>query len=201
MALRLCTALWWFWLWMSHWNEGWSFLEQVLAGSKEVAVPVRAKALWSAGNLASQQGYFEWGEVLCQESLTLFREIGDAARMAHAVFHLVIVAGSRCDLAAARSRYEECLVLTGEAGDKNLFAWVLLCLAEVAFTQDEYARARPRAEESLALFREVGDKTGIVISLCRFPISLRLVHGYASENSATKERFSTYLSAPQSQLL
>jgi len=88
MALRLCAALWWFWEWSDYIYEGWSFLERALEGSEEVAVPLRAKALWSAGNLASYLGYFERGEVLCQESLALFRAIGDTKGMGTAVFQL-----------------------------------------------------------------------------------------------------------------
>src|SRR6266704_3022030 len=77
MALRLCAALWWFWGWSDYIYEGWSFLERALEGSEEVAVPLRAKALWAAGNLSGYLGHFERGEALCQESLALFRAIGD----------------------------------------------------------------------------------------------------------------------------
>jgi len=132
MALRLCAALWWFWEWSDYTYEGWSFLERALEGSEEVAAPLRAKALWSAGNLASFLGYFERGEVLCQESLALFQAIGDTKGMGTAVFQLAKVVELKCDFAAARSRYEESLVLAREVGDKSLVAWALSFLAEIA---------------------------------------------------------------------
>src|SRR6266700_3329179 len=165
MTLRLCTALWWFWLLSDYVYEGWGFLERALEGSEEVAASLRAKALWSAGNLASSLGSFERGEVLCQESLVLFRAIGDTKGMGTAVFQLAWIAEWKCDFAAARSRYEESLVLAREAGDTSLVAWALSFLAGIAVQQGEYARARPLLEEGLAHFRASGEKTGIANSI------------------------------------
>ena len=165
MTLRLCTALWWFWLLSDYVYEGWGFLERALEGSEEVAASLRAKALWSAGNLASSLGSFERGEVLCQESLVLFRAIGDTKGMGTAVFQLAWIAEWKCDFAAARSRYEESLVLAREVGDTSLVAWALSFLAGIAVQQGEYARASPLLEEGLAHFRASGEKTGIANSI------------------------------------
>src|SRR5437764_616929 len=87
-VLRLGTALWWFWYAHEHWNEGWNVLERALDRSEGVAAPLRARALWAAGSLAASLGHVERGEVLCQESLALFREIGDTQRMGDATCHL-----------------------------------------------------------------------------------------------------------------
>ncbi len=165
MALRLGAALWWFWQESGSYHEGWHFLERALEGSEEVALSVRAKALLAAGNLSDYQGHSEQGETLCQESLALFRAIGDTKGMGTALFHLAMVAAYKGDFAAARSRYEESLVLSREVGNTNLVAWSLLGMAEVDITQGEYARARPLLEEGLALFREVGNTSGIAGSL------------------------------------
>src|SRR6266699_6057 len=165
MALRLGAALWWFWRECGTYHEGWTFLELALEGSEEVAVPLRAKALLAAGNLAVRLGHFERGEALCQESLALFRAIGDTKETGTAVFHLAEIVYFRGDLAAARLRYEECLVLSREAGNKSLVAWALESRAEIAILQGEYASARPLLEEGLALFREVSNTSGVATSL------------------------------------
>jgi predicted ATPase/DNA-binding CsgD family transcriptional regulator len=197
MALRLCAALWWFWEWSDYVYEGWSFLERALEGSEEVAAPVRAKALWSAGNLASYLGYFERGEALCQESLALFRAIGDTKGMGTAVFQLAWIAELKCDFAAARSRYEESLVLAREVGDKSLVAWALSFLAGIAVQQGEYARARPLLEEGLALFRASGEKTGVAVSILYLAMmlfaqgDLARAHAVAEEGLALKREIGT----------
>jgi predicted ATPase/class 3 adenylate cyclase/DNA-binding CsgD family transcriptional regulator len=165
MALRLGAALWWFWRECSTYHEGWSFLERALEGSEEVAVPLRAKALLAAGNLAGSLGHVERGEALCQESLALFRAFGDTKGIGTALFHLAEIVYSRGDLAAARLRFEESLVLARAVGDKSLVAWALDGMAMVAILQGEYARARQLVEECLALFRTLGSKKGIAESL------------------------------------
>jgi predicted ATPase/class 3 adenylate cyclase/DNA-binding CsgD family transcriptional regulator len=164
-ALRLGTALWWFWYAHEHWNEGWNVLERALDRSDGVAVPLRARALWATGSLAGSLGHVERGEVLCQESLALFREIGDTKGMGDATFHLAHVAFARWDLAAARKLFEESLVFLRETGDKTLTAWALGALALVVLYQGEYARVHPLAEQAVETFREVGDATGVTMSL------------------------------------
>jgi len=165
MALRLGTALWWFWYAHEHRNEGWNLLERALARSEGVSVPLCARALWAAGSLVGSLGQFEQGEVLCQESLALFREIGDTQGMGDATFHLAHIAFARWDLAAARKLFEESLVLLRETGDKTLTAWALNALALVVLYQGEYARVHPLAEQEIEMFREEGDTTGVAIAL------------------------------------
>src|SRR5260221_6785578 len=154
MALRLGTALWWFWYAQEHRHEGWNALERALDRSEGVAVPVRARALWAAGSLAGSLGHVERGEVLCQESLALFRGIGDTKGMGDATFHLAHVAFARWDLAAARSLFEESLVFLKETGDKTLTAWALNALALVILYQGEHARARSLTEQAVEMLRE-----------------------------------------------
>src|SRR2546423_8732 len=164
-ALRLGTALWWFWYVHEHWNEGWNVLERALDRSEGVAVPLRARALWAAGSLAGSLGHVDRGEVLCQESLALFREIGDTLGMGDATFHLAHITFARWDLAAARKLFEESLVFLRETGDKTLTAWALGALALVVLYQGVYARVHPLAEQAVEIFREVGDATGVTMSL------------------------------------
>ena len=165
MALRLGTALWWFWYAQEHLHEGWNLLERALERSEGVAVPLRARALWAAGSLAGSLGHVERGEVLCQESLALFREIGDTQGMGDATFHLAHVAFARWDLAAARPLFEESLVLLRETGDKALIAWALGALALVVLYQGEYTTVHPLAEQAREICKEVGDTTGVTMSL------------------------------------
>jgi len=157
MALRLGGALVGFWEESGSRQEGWHFLERALAGSEEVAIAVRAKALGAAGDLAGQLGHFERGAVLCEQSLALFREIGDTKGLGDVVYHLGLIATHRGDLAVARSLNEECIELAREAGDKNRVARALNLWGQIALGQGEFVRARALLEEGLVLSRELGD--------------------------------------------
>jgi len=168
MALRLGGALRGFWQASGSGHEGWNFLERALAGSEEVAVAVRAEALDAAGELAGWLGdldHLQRGAALCEQSLVLFREIGDTKGMGDAVYHLALIAYSRADWVVAQSLFEECIELSREAGDKDRVARALNILGLAAAKQGEFVRTRPLFEEALALFRELGDILGIFESL------------------------------------
>ena len=165
MALRLGTALWWFWYAQAHLHEGWNELSRALESSERVAVPLRARALWAAGSLAASLGHVERGEVLCQESLALFRKIGDSQGMGDATFHLAHIAFARWELVVARKLFEESLVFLRETDNKTLTAWALGALALVVLYQGEYAGVHPLAEQARAICQETGDTTGVTMSL------------------------------------
>src|SRR5260370_21559894 len=110
-ALRLGIALERFWVVRGHRTEGLAFLEQALAGSSEVATDLRAKALLAAARLAFIQSHYDQGKVLAQESLALFRELGDRRGIALSLDRLGMAAWRRGDFRAAPVLMQEVLVL------------------------------------------------------------------------------------------
>src|SRR5438105_8071355 len=84
-ALRFCTALSWFWSIRGYIREGQNFLEQALALRESVSVPVRARACYTAAELAFFLDDLRRTEKLGNESLHLFRELGDKAGIADAL--------------------------------------------------------------------------------------------------------------------
>ncbi len=165
MALRLGGALWIFWWVRGHWSEGRNFLERALSASEGAAASVRAKALFAAASLTFIQSDYEWAEALSEESLSLYRELGDQIGIAHSLYLLGTVSWAKGNTAAARSLMERALVLGNEANYKEYVADSLFSLALLANSQGEYIRARSLFEESLAVFREVENKRGIAHSL------------------------------------
>jgi predicted ATPase/DNA-binding CsgD family transcriptional regulator len=180
-ALRLGGALWQFWLLQGHLSEGRKFLEKALAigvpqagrltGTEsgglttQVSSAVRAKALGGAGVLAHYQGDYRQAKVLCEESLALFRELGDKRGMVASLNGLGLIVGqatrARNDYAVARALHEESLAIVREQGDLWGIAETLWDFARVAFYQGDYTAGNPLWEESLAIFRELGDRRRI----------------------------------------
>jgi predicted ATPase/class 3 adenylate cyclase/DNA-binding CsgD family transcriptional regulator len=165
MALRLGGALQRFWYVRGYFSEGRGFLERALTGSEGVATSVRAKALRTAANLAFGQGDHIQGELLCEESLALYRESGDKQGAAYSLSLLSELAWIRSDYVAARSLMEESLAFWREAGKMYGIAWSLSSLADVASEQGEYTRGRTLYEQSLALQRELGNNRGVAWAL------------------------------------
>jgi predicted ATPase/class 3 adenylate cyclase/DNA-binding CsgD family transcriptional regulator len=162
IALRLGGALQAFWYIRGHFSEGRDFLARALPHSDEVAAPVRAKALYAAARL---DGDLDRAEECCQQSLALYRELGDAVGIASSLHLLADIAEGRGNLAMARALGEESLMLFRESGDKGSVAYLLFHLGSLAVEQGEYARARDLLTESLTINRELGNTRIIAYSL------------------------------------
>src|SRR2546423_203545 len=165
MALRLGGALHAFWVIRGHYSEGRTFLERALAARQGVATTVQAKALSTAALLAINQSDTDRAEVLCEESLSLWQELGDTTGIALSLQWLAMVAWVRNNPTVARSLTEEALAHWKEVGNKTREAWALIWLAYMAGQQGEYTRALALSEQSLALHRELESKIGTADSL------------------------------------
>jgi tetratricopeptide (TPR) repeat protein len=99
------------------------------------------------------------------ESLALYRELGDRSGIAAAQVALVGGAIERGDLAGAIGLYQASLTLYRELDDERGIAFVLQELAEALRLQGEEERASACLEESVARFRRLGDAMGLVWAL------------------------------------
>ena len=176
-GLRLGAALRRFWMIHGHISEGRSFLEQALTAGRGIVASVRAKALEAAAGLAVYIDDTEWAEMLCGESLTLWRQLGDKAGIAFSLYNLGMLAKTTGNPTTARMHTEEALALFIEVGDKDGIAWSLSNLGWFVGDQGEYARARVLFEESLAMGRALGHKRGIANSLYRLAWVLLVSQG------------------------
>jgi predicted ATPase/transcriptional regulator with XRE-family HTH domain len=176
LGLRLAGAVWWFWWVRGHQSEGRRWLERLLAlsgcgGATQPAL--RAKALNGAGVLAYDQGDYGRATALLDESLVLYRDLGDQRGTAWALHSLAFVPRDQGDYRRAGALLEESLVLFRELGDIAGTAWALHSLARVLRDQGDFTRAVGLYTESLALFRDVGDDGGIAWALSRLELALR----------------------------
>ncbi len=193
LALHLGGMLRQFWYMRCYFSEGRDFLERALVRSNGVAASVRAKALSTAARLNEIQGHLDRAEELCEESLALYRELGDTMGIAYSLHLLADVVWGRGNLALARSQAEESLVLFRELGDKGSVSYVLLHLGSLAIDQGEYIRARNLLEESLAMNRELGDTSSIAETLYNLARLCYLSQGdLAQAHTLLEESFSLY---------
>ena len=165
LALHLGATLWWFWYARGHMSEGRQWFERLLAGSKDVSAPVRAKALNSAGWFAYQQKDFEQAEALFKEGLDVYRFLGDEQNIATSLYRLGLVAWARGDYSLTQSLTEEALSLYYHLDTKEGIADSLLVLSYAAVEEGEYGRAQEQVEKAVSLFRELSDQWGIAYTL------------------------------------
>jgi predicted ATPase/class 3 adenylate cyclase/DNA-binding CsgD family transcriptional regulator len=177
MALRLGGALFSFWFVRGYFSEGRDFLERVLARSEGVAAPVQAKALYAASQLHEALGSHDRAERFYEQSLALYRELGDTLGIANCLHLLADISWGRGNLTVARALGEESLLLFRELDDKRSVAYLLYHLGSLAVEQGEYARGRDLLTESVTINRELGDTRITALSLFALARLYRLSGG------------------------
>src|SRR5262249_21118743 len=116
LGARLAASLYWFWLMHSHWSEARRWLEEMLHINSTLPAAVRARVLHAAGALAGNQGDDARARGLIEESLMLWRDLGDRRGIAWALYEL---AGLQDDDGRAQALLVESLALFQELGDKG----------------------------------------------------------------------------------
>lgn len=165
-GLRLAGALCQFWLARSHLREGRQHLARFLPLARtSMPTPARAKILTGAGHLAHNQGDYTTARALFEESLRLWREMGNKRGIASTLNDLGWMAWRQGDYAVARALSAEGLALWQDLGERQGIATALTNLGWIAQHQSDYAAAQSLFEESLALRRILEDKRGVAFSL------------------------------------
>src|SRR5262249_13253510 len=105
---------------------------------------------------------------LYEESLAIFRSLGDQPGIAASLADQGNMALKQRDYEAARSLYEESLRISRELGNRVSIAIALNNLGKIAREQGDGRAARALHTESLAIRRELGDRGGYPWSLEAF---------------------------------
>jgi predicted ATPase/DNA-binding winged helix-turn-helix (wHTH) protein/Tfp pilus assembly protein PilF len=187
-GLRLAGALCRFWSVRGYLGEGRGWVSGLLAAATgRQAAAARAKALNGAGGLARHQGDNAAARALFEQSLAIYRELGDRQRIAFSLNNLGVVADDQGDYPAARALHEESLAIQRELGDKWSIAMSLHNLGVLASDQGDHRAARALHEESLAIRRELGDWQGIGDSLNSLGSSASEQGDYAAARALFEE--------------
>jgi len=164
-GLRLAAALRMFWYHWGYWTEGQHWLEEGLARADGTAPEIRATALHALGMLVEQHSQIERATRLLDESLALFRELGDSLGSLRVLNTLGGVASRQGHYQESAAYYQQALDFCWQLGDRERGAVVLHNLAKATRFQGRFGLARERYEEALALHRELGHAEGVAVTL------------------------------------
>jgi predicted ATPase len=165
-GLRLGTALFRFWESREYLAEGRDMLAKMLQIPAAAApTKARARAVFSAGVFATEQGDFAAADALMMESLEIARKLGDTQGVAVAVNARAVLARDQGNVELAHALFQESLTLWRKLGDLQAIARALSNLASVLKMQGEYDLARSLCAECRAIFEGLGDRTGAAWSL------------------------------------
>src|SRR5439155_819761 len=163
-GLRLAAMLGLFWLVRSYLSEGRAWLDQALAANPDACPSLRAKALWALGCLAGWADDYALGVRAGNESLALYRDLGDIQGIARAL-QLVGSCTLMLDPAKGRPLLRESVTLARQAGDRWCLTGSLGISGLIESSQGDLAAARPVLQECLALARDGQDQQGLLLGL------------------------------------
>ena len=154
--LRLAGALAWMWQLHSHFSEGRRWLRRVLERPRG-RTREAARALWGASSLAVWQGDLAAGTAPGEESLAIWRELGDKREVAMALEPIGFSRWMAADHAGAYEAFEEELAIYRELGDERLANRATLNICQVLVSESRVDEAERLSEGALALAREHGE--------------------------------------------
>jgi predicted ATPase len=165
-GLRIGAALFRFWETREHLTEGRDAINRVLALEGAPARPkLRARMLFAAAVLASEQGDYGCAQTMFEDSLNTCLELHDKHGVAVALNGLAVMARDRGEIAAASLLFEQCVAIWKELGDPADIARALSNLASMMKLQGEYERASSLYDECLTMFRGIGDRASVAWTL------------------------------------
>ncbi len=164
-AMRLGGTLWKFWETHGHISEGRRWLTMMLVRRDGASPLTLARILNGAGILAWNQSDHFVARSLLDESLKIYRELGDKRMIARLLSSIGIVVEDSGDYLTAHTLLEESLAIYQELGDKVGIALALNNFGNVLMYQGKYGEARTIFGETVGLYRELGEMRGIAIAL------------------------------------
>ena len=161
LALRIAVGLLEFWLSRCHFEEGLAWLERAVASSPGAETSLRARALHSAAFLALACGDAERCSAVGEESLALYRSLGDREGIGRTVHLLGQAATELGQRDRAREYAEESLRLARELGHVRGLIVSLRELGALAAEDGDRGRANELLDESERLAREHEDDSAL----------------------------------------
>jgi predicted ATPase/DNA-binding CsgD family transcriptional regulator len=163
-ALRLCSALTWWWFQRGLLTAGRSAVERALEAAPEERSPSRGRALCGQAALAVAGGEIELALSSANEALALGDELGDAwiqGRSLHVLAWVQVYVDPRRAVATA----ERCRAAGRAAGDDPIVGRAAHTIAFAALMQDDYARVEEEFDSALEIAERLGNREHIVIRL------------------------------------
>ena len=166
LGLQLASSLFWFWNLRGYLSEGREHVVAALerAGTAATAEG-RARALYCAGGLAFLRGDYKDARGWLEESVKLWREIGNKRRLGYSLIILGMVALNEGFPDEGRKYEEESLSIFREVDDRWGLALSLNDLGNVLNEGGNRDQGQLHYQQSLALWREMDDKWGYSLTL------------------------------------
>lgn len=163
--LRLTAALRQFWFLRGFWSECRRWLEEAIFVSSTIEVDqaLRAKVLYLAVQLVLYQGDLERAQALCEQSVSLYRQLDNGEGLLAALLQLCRTLDYRGDEESLQVRAQEALALAEEMPDLPIKAQAFQELSFINFGNSslEMEKIAHYLDESERIYRTLEDQAGL----------------------------------------
>ncbi len=164
-AIELASMLYWGWRMDGQLRELNVWLERALSTRATLDAHTRATGLKTLGAALNFVDQYDRAREPLEQSLVLFRELGDAAGEASVLILLGMQFANQGSLARGLELYEAALVVARDAGDTPNIAQALNFLGGCFLLTGELERSRTTLEEALEVHTQLGYHHSVVADL------------------------------------
>ncbi|MFP5265598.1 MAG: tetratricopeptide repeat protein [Blastocatellia bacterium] len=166
LGLRMAGALFWAWNLQANFSEGRDWLNDMLEQTRPSPHrAARAKALYAAGGLVFLQGDDKAAHPFLEDSVKMWREIGDGRGLAFALVIQGMVALNLNDLDKALACEEEAVETFARLKNRWGLALAQNDLGNVYRQKGDYAEALKLYKKSLRIWKSMNDTWGQPLTL------------------------------------
>jgi predicted ATPase/class 3 adenylate cyclase len=164
-GLRIAGAVWRFWQVRDHLAEGRRRTEELLALPGAAAPSAaRAKALSAAGSLAYWLHDPESVREAYEESLAIYRELGDRPGEAEGAYNLAFAYMLEGDMGAAKKILHVAVEVSRRLDDPVRLAYANMALSFIAGHEGDLDAGGALVEDARRTFLEAGDLWGFAVA-------------------------------------
>jgi DNA-binding CsgD family transcriptional regulator len=171
--LELAGQLYFFWQLRGHVREGREWLEWGLSQPANVPPTARATAQIALAGILSLQAEMVRSLHLCDESLLMFREIGDAIGVAHACEQAAVAAFFQVELPRASSYIDQAFVALAAVGTRpwvpRLVSNLEFHRGSIAYFAGQFATAERIFAETVETQRALAQESGAASAYACWP--------------------------------
>ncbi len=165
LEVRLAVAARWYWVLKGHLAQGRRFFDGIFIRSVHAPSELRALALVHGAIFPFRLGENSLAAAWLQESLDLYRELGDEEGIARATAELGGVAIAEQQLDRAAALYDEAVPLFRSQGQLSRVAASLGNLGTIAHMRGDPDTAVRYYTEAIEASRVAGDEDGSAVNL------------------------------------
>jgi tetratricopeptide (TPR) repeat protein len=163
LALRLVTALGWYWYTHGRATEGRARIEAAIGDGTGLEAAARANALHALGVLEQQQGGNERAIAAFEASLAAWHSLNDSRGIARELNSLGVAHWAQGEPQRSRSLLEESAAVARSARDDQRVAAAMSNLGILNLTTGEIDRAIAAFEEALVIDTRYADRWAIAV--------------------------------------